>query len=297
MPRKRGPKPVSEREFRLADPEAIAQLVRVTTEELLRSSAHIGAIIEAFERQTASLFIDFKAFDDFAKRLEGFLGSLPNVGGAVHSMVEYENCTERDGIPIIWLPRPDVVNLLIAAADRETRVAILLDPESEILEDCKAIASEISHPELQALADLVMQAQRAHASGFSAAAQTLGVVLCEAAINGLLGEGRFETQRQAVDEMGEMPLKYFRSILCLWPVSKFYQMWHRSDPIPRETNRHASVHRFLDAYSREHALIAIMLATSLVREWQEVGGQDGALAVLVEESLRGAPKAKGSQSR
>ena len=292
------PEPVSEREIRLLHPEMIAEQIRVISEVLPSSFALIGAITEAYERQIASLFkgIDFKALDDFAKRLEGFLGSIPNLGGVVHRLTEYENCTLRDGIPIIWLPRPNVANLLLDATDREARVALLLEHESEILEDCEAIASEVSHPELRALADLVMQARRVHATS-SAAAQALGVVLCEEAINGLLGWREFAPQRRVIEEIGELPLGYFRSILCLWPVSRFYQTWRRPAPIPRETNRHASIHKFLDAYSPANALIAVMLATSLVREWDELGGEDGALAVLAEESLHGAPGANKSQPR
>jgi hypothetical protein len=293
MPRRKTPEPVSERERRRAHPEALAEQIGSIAEMLVRNSTQVTALFENFQRQIADLFA---GFGDFAIRLERFLGSLPNFGGVVHHFTEFENCTLRDGIPVIWLPRPNVANLLLEATDRGARVAILLEHESEILDDCEAIASEVTHPELRALADFVMQARRVHATS-PAATQALGVVLCEEAINGLLGWREFTPQRRVLGEIDELPLGYFRSVICLWPVSQFYQTWRRPNPIPRETSRHASIHKFLDAYSREHALIAVMLATSLVREWQELGGEDGALAALADELLRGAPGANKSRPR
>lgn len=254
--------------------------------------AQIRGTLEAFAVVGERLRSLFEGFSGFGEQLERLVANLPAIGNTVRRFAEYENCTRRDGIPIIWVPRSDIADAVLDAADRDARVAVLLEHAGEILEDCELGVNHIDGPELQTLGGFVKQALGSYAAGYPAAAQALGVVLCEQVITGLLGKANFKAQRQRVDGMGELPIAYMRSILCLWPVSQFYQTWLPPNPLPTTTNRHASIHDFRRAYSRENALIALMLSTSLLREWHEEGGEDGALASLAiaSEQKSGATK-------
>ena len=107
---------------------------------------------------------------------------------------------QGEGIPMVWVPRPDIVASLVHAADADARDAILLSSRDDIAADCLGALSVVTNADLKPLADLGADAVSAQRAGHESSAQALATnvfdtVLRDAIRRGVIFDG---------------PLGYFR---------------------------------------------------------------------------------------
>lgn len=179
-----------------------------------------------------------------------------------------------DGIPVVWVPRAEILLQLVEAKDREERVQVLLAHEAELAEDAAATLAEIQHESLVGQTPLAQDALRAWAGGHPAAAQALAVAVIETAVTRLYAQGRkYEKVAAAVKiDLDDDAIATIRVVAALAPIARFYTPWWPNFPTPppEALSRHVSVHRAdVTHYTRANALIAVLLMVSVLRALQE----------------------------
>jgi hypothetical protein len=105
------------------------------------------------------------------------------------------------------------------------------------------------------------------------AAQALAAVTFESFVLGPLGHAKlrdaFEELTADAETIEEVPWRVVRWALvcfCMPDVLETFKPW-RGDPVPRQFNRHASVHTLSEnQYTATNALIGIMLITAALCE-------------------------------
>jgi hypothetical protein len=184
---------------------------------------------------------------------------------------------QNDGLPLVWVPRAEVVVKVMAAHDRTSRIDVLLDHFDEVTSDCANVLADVDHANLSGPLDLARRSIAALSSGHHEAAQALAVVTTETAVVEALGNGGGTGQYNVVkDRVGFDPasVAYSRVRLeaALAPIRVFFTSWWKNSgaPMPDALSRHVSVHQADPAhYTRSNALIAGMLVASVLRALQE----------------------------
>jgi len=182
---------------------------------------------------------------------------------------------EAEGIPLVYVPRADVVGLVFAAASRDERVRVLLAHEGEILDDCDEALAVDLHASVEAQVPLVRQAVAAYRSGHVAASQALSVVVCDTLIRANVAPRYPSAKAQSggADLRQAIMADILRVELALAPVVRFLTEWSPESGKPEleELSRHVTVHHATDAHLRDdNAIVALMLATGLVRGFSEL---------------------------
>ncbi len=176
-----------------------------------------------------------------------------------------------DGIPVVWVPRAEVLTNLVAAPDRPARVQVLLMRVPDIVEDCRQVLSEVTATDLLVRVPQAREAVDALEAGLSGAAQTLAVAVAESLLTEHVAQGR-KYQRLADDvavDTANISVQDVRSTFALLPVARFYAPWRPGSgtPPPEALSRHVTVHHArADHLTKENALIAVMLLASLLRD-------------------------------
>jgi hypothetical protein len=89
---------------------------------------------------------------------------------------------QDEGLPIVWVPRAELVEMLLAVEDRSARVDVLLDHVPEFVADCRSVLSQVSHITLNKQVSLASRALEAFEAGHHEAAQALAVTVTETAV-------------------------------------------------------------------------------------------------------------------
>jgi hypothetical protein len=206
-----------------------------------------------------------------AERLTSYLP--PNWPEKPMFSSRYLPISRDDGIPIVWVPRSDIVSGLLDCSDRASCLKLLRERQVDILEDCRRCVAESTHPQLGEVQVLAGQALEAFTSGLMAPSQALAVILCESLIadhvvpSGSRSVYAAAKEEALVDE--HVTIVAMRRAFALAPIDRFFTGWFRTSPgpSPTELSRHLSVHLpSLQQYSPENSLIAVMLLASLLRE-------------------------------
>ena len=207
----------------------------------------------------------------------------------------------ESGIPVAWVP-PRAVLVQIAAAKPERRIAVLIANEDAVLAECESLVARCRDAELCDSQTLAGRAIHAYREGHHEAAMALAVAVAEQPaiwasqrrVEAFFSQAEREDYEKAVKkkyslaekELEALDSRASRSRLgvprraLLSPIPKFFQSFFpaNDDPIPETISRHATVHLPTVAHlTRENALLAIMLCTSLLREqqdWIEEVGHD-----------------------
>jgi hypothetical protein len=221
---------------------------------------------------------DLSPFQSMGSLTERVRESLPpNWSDNVIYCENLETVIRDDGIPLVWVPRSEIVTELLAATDRLARVAVLLARCDEIVEDCRLILTDISHQTLAAQRPLAMKAVNAFAGGHYEAAQALAVVVTETAVAHQFPNANYAaTKKQVNFDLAQARLTKIRVEAALTPIAPFYTAWKPSSgiPAPEELSRHVSVHQAdVGHYTKSNATVAILLVTSVLRALQEMRGQ------------------------
>ncbi len=176
-----------------------------------------------------------------------------------------------EGIPVVWVPRAEVLTDLVTAPDRPARVQILLTRVPDIVEDCRQVLSEVTDADLLVRVPQALEAVQALQAGLSGAAQTLAVAVAESLLTEHVAQGR-KYQRLADDvavDTADISVQDVRSTFALLPVARFYTPWRPGlgTPPPEALSRHVTVHHArAEHLTKENALIAVMLLASLLRD-------------------------------
>lgn len=184
---------------------------------------------------------------------------------------------QEEGIPLAWVPDTELVVELVAASNREGRIQLLLAHESEVLAECRRCLDECTEAELADQVYLASRALDAYAAGFREPALALSVVVAETLITQFVAGGPArDVYAKAIKKLPEpdIPTLLFelRRFLAMEPIRTFYTEWRPTDgqPPPADLSRHVTIHQATrEHYRRDNSLIAVMLATSLLREVQE----------------------------
>ncbi len=180
-----------------------------------------------------------------------------------------QQIVENEGIPIAYVPRAKVVSELAKAADRAERGRILVGRTPEILIDCAAALDRTLDPAVEAQKWLILGGVRTLESGHHEAAQALCVNVCstliEAHIDGRHGKAKNMCRASGLKEAFES--NQLRYKLGVAPVVNLLTDWHPKSgkPRPVELSRHVVAHQaHPDHFTPENAILAVMVATSLI---------------------------------
>lgn len=190
---------------------------------------------------------------------------------------------QGEGIPLVWVPRPETVRALVRAADADARDTILLASRGDISDDCTAAQTEITDPELIPLADLGAHALAALRDGRAAPAQALATNVFDTLLRdmgrrgvifgGPLGYFKYDKVRKRIEPVSDETLiSQYRAACVLAAAVPVLQDYEPADPTPVRLVRHATAHRAgPEQYTPVNAIVAVMLMASMLREAQASG--------------------------
>jgi hypothetical protein len=173
-----------------------------------------------------------------------------------------------EGLPLSWVPRTEIVTLLVEADSADDRAGILADRRDDIIDDCDEAVAPIEH-EWAAQCRSAIGAMRA---GFEGPAQSHASNIIDSIVLGFHGKnGREHAKTRAQDDFDDLPLQLAAENLTLRPLFRAFTTWFPSSGIgpPDHFSRHATSHAVghLGVFAPMSALIAVMLATSLTVQY------------------------------
>lgn len=191
---------------------------------------------------------------------------------------------QDEGLPLVWVPREQVIAELLAAPDRSARVEILVFHRDDLIDDCRQVLAAVHTKTLGGQLPLAMRSVDALEAGHYEAAQALAVVVTETAVARAISDKYEEVKRQVLFDPELVPYTQLRLRAALAPIGSFYTSWHVGSalPPPEALSRHVTVHQADHGhYTEGNAVVAILLAASVLRALQEL--QDLAEASDVDE--------------
>jgi hypothetical protein len=180
---------------------------------------------------------------------------------------------QQDGIPLVWVPRADIVADLLAVADRDSRIKVLLDRSTDVVQDCRKVIGDVVHEDLLSQLPMASSAVEAYVAGFHAPAQALAVAVVETVATRTIGKYEQARTFAKIDNYNDLTLAELRIRAALAPIRLFYVPWYPDSgaPMPEALSRHVSIHQADPAhYTTGNATVAIMLLASVLRGVQEM---------------------------
>lgn len=189
-------------------------------------------------------------------------------GWEVGVMLARMDIISTEGLPLIWVPRADLVGDLTAQDDADARTALLLERADDALDACGDQLGHVEDGGLVPIAKGVHRALDAWRSGHRDAVQALATAALDTTITRSYGLGSRTAAREFGLPLEEVSIGVVRQAMVLAAVHRALDTFDPiKDPIPTRYNRHATVHAVSpEQYNEANALIALLLATSLVRE-------------------------------
>jgi len=204
-------------------------------------------------------------------------GEVPDIGSVV-------GITLDEGVPLVWVPRAAIVAELVAAPDADARDGLLISLLDEIAEDCTAVLSEITAPELRPLGEIAVDAVAALRCGHGPSAQALAgnvfdTLLRDATRRGVIFAGppagyfKYDKVRKKITPVSEqIAVGRFRTACVLSAALPALENYDPADPVPARFVRHATAHSARpEQYTPVNAIVAVMLMVSTLREAQAPG--------------------------
>lgn len=244
-------------------------------------AAAFDAITQSWSAALAKLIIPLDTFQALRPLFEELLDRLPpnwrelsTAGHRLAAVVELA----KDGFPVCWVPRAEVIAALDAASPDE-RLDVLAKHREDILDDCAAVLAETTADELVDLADAAGEAVAVLRQGQYRSAQALASSVVDTALRLAIPPESARYYPHVLEKIRQSrgrKIRELRRSATFWPVIDALQPYwaHNGDPVPDSYNRHASAHAVGNIqYTEPNALIAVMLATSMLRELQEEYGE------------------------
>lgn len=196
-----------------------------------------------------------------------------NWWGSTLSLEQLLDLAQGHGIPVAWVPSPDILRQLAAAnPDHDDKLAVLVVAEDEIRSLCRVRLDECGDLWLTAEVEAGRKAVAAWDDGHREAAATLAVAALEQILY-TLTETKDRTNT-ALGKIGkEKPNSYLPARQYVFaPLATLYARYRpeQNDPLPDNLSRHAVLHHLpLDHLSPGHCIVAVMLLVSVLRQSQE----------------------------
>lgn len=181
----------------------------------------------------------------------------------------------KDGIPIAWVPRAEILPKLLQSANTADRYELLVQHCGDILDDCDTALENREGLWVNAAREAISSAHRGDFGVAQSHAANLidSILLTEFADP----EHRHNTRQTRTNAKSlarravslEDTLNQLGRHLAVRPIPSAFAQWYPGDPPPTAFNRHATAHcvGHPDVFSEAFCLIAVMLATSLVRQF------------------------------
>ena len=125
------------------------------------------------------------------------------------------------------------------------------------------------------MVDACREAVAAARAGLTRAAQSLAASVVDSAVRLVVPQLSSSYYPKVIEKVSSNEDPYMqdlREVATYWPVAPALRpFWgHKGDPTPTDFNRHASAHAVgSEQYTPANALVALMLATSMLREFEE----------------------------
>lgn len=181
---------------------------------------------------------------------------------------------QDEGIPLVWVPRSDIVTDLVEASNRADRIKILIARCDDITRDCREVLADVTHPDMANQIPLATDAISALAHGHGSAAQALATVVTETVVKRTFQKRYDEVRRLVkIDDPRELTVGELGIRTALAAIGPFYAPWwpNTGDPMPVELSRHVTVHLAETShYDQGNNIIAVMLMASVLRAVQEL---------------------------
>ena len=175
----------------------------------------------------------------------------------------------EEGIPLSWVPRPAIVTELMEADGPQERLRVFAERRDDILDDCDDALAQMSHE----WATQCRNAIRALRAGLCGAAQSHAANIIDSVVLRLGGNrARQVAVKLAQRDMDDLPFRLTAETLTRRPLARALTRWqpNAGTPPPAHFSRHATSHAVghPGVFRPEYALTAIMLATSLIVQFE-----------------------------
>lgn len=146
----------------------------------------------------------------------------PNWPDDIGNLDSFESvCGE--GIPLVYVPRADIVRKLVTAASYDERVDILVAHRAEILEDCRTeLRTAVINSEVAEQLALVQEAVDVLDADFHAAAQSLAIIIVDTLMMRAM-PGTYKkrkTQAASTDLAEAFNSNFYRVALAVRPLEQ-----------------------------------------------------------------------------
>lgn len=220
--------------------------------------------------------------------LEGRDRWLPDNLKEIEDLESVAKLALEEGLPLSWIPRPNIVQKLIDAERPEDRLALLDSYQDDIIKDCYAVLVGVPHQWARECED----ALRAFQVPLHGPAQSHAAGIIDSIVLLTLGAkgGRELAKERASEDWKGLALRTVGEGLVLRPLYKALVTWYPNGemPPPDHFARHTTAHAVGQPglFQPSYALVAVMLAVSLsVQFWDDPTAAGGVLA-SPEESAR-----------
>jgi hypothetical protein len=232
--------------------------------------AALGAI-EAAYAFTTEFQANFARFEAHARSI------MPDVvlDIDIDKIDQAARIAKDEGIPVAWVPRLAITRVLINLPDEEARLAHLEAVGSEVIDDCRALARGSGRRWMAECLEAATALSDGHCGpAQSHAANVIDTLVVD--VGRAAGLSLKKARKEMVTKAGkplddEMQMTAVGEALAMMPLlSALQEYWpDKGDPIPRRFSRHATAHAVgqKGVSSPTNALISIMLATSLARQF------------------------------
>lgn len=183
---------------------------------------------------------------------------------------------QGEGIPVAWVPRLSTIKELISLPDESSRFAHLETTASDVIDDCRDLARGSQHRWIKES----MEAAEAFSDGHWSAAQShaanvIDTIVLELACRSGHSRKQLRKARSDAKERAAKPIDEDAAMtgvaeaLAMMPLLPALKEWWPGDPLPSHFSRHATAHAAGEpgVSSRPNALVSVLLATSLARQF------------------------------
>lgn len=245
-------------------------------------------IEKALDRSDTQRILDLltKAANWISDAIQAFQNAVPSNLHGLEGIEEVVALTRDEGLPLVWVPRNEILQLLVEAPDADTRRGILQSHRDEILEDCVTVLDDPAPLLAGGLSTLPAmccewvkesdEAARALKAGYVGPAQSHAANVIEGIapymsfflVDEPTKKDTLSRAKESVEDVESLTL--LMNYLALRPLVLAYDKWFSSTdgPPPDHFARHATVHGAGHpmVFNEFNALTAVMLATSLTRQ-------------------------------
>jgi hypothetical protein len=197
----------------------------------------------------------------------------PNWDGAEVKYDKIEEILFTDGIPLVWVPRAEIISKVMSCETRDDRIAVLMECRDDVRADCLDCLSPIDSSDLSEWVLLARKAIAAWRDGHDEAAQTLATCVTEAVVASRIAGSYKGAVKQATLDWENLTFNRLKFAAAQAPIVGFYTEWYPNkgvDP-PSTLSRHTTVHHPSSVQCNpQNCTVAVMLLCSLLRAVHEV---------------------------